>query len=61
MYSRTTNEDGSYNARCLDCFLTIAASVEFEAELDRLEAGHLCPEKVLAQIAAQKQVDTARG
>ena len=60
MYSRTLNDDGSYNTRCLDCLLTIAASVASEAELEGLEAGHLCPEKVLAQIAAQKQVDTAR-
>jgi hypothetical protein len=50
MYSRTQNENGSYNSRCLDCLLTIAFSVESEEELERLEAEHLCPEKVLAQM-----------
>ncbi|HEV2327126.1 MAG TPA: hypothetical protein VGS10_24515 [Terracidiphilus sp.] len=60
MYHRSQNENGSYNSRCLDCFLTIAFSVESERDLDRLEAQHLCPEKVLAlmfaaQCAAEKQ------
>ncbi len=52
MYSRTQNENGSYNTRCLDCFMTIASCVETEAELDQREAHHLCPEKVLAQLLA---------
>ena len=55
MYSRTQNENGSYNTRCLDCFMTIAACVETEAELDQREAHHLCPERVLAQLLAQER------
>lgn len=54
MYSRTQNENGSYNTRCLDCFLTIASSIESEDELDRLEARHICPEKALAWLFAQQ-------
>lgn len=52
MYSRTQNENGTFNTRCLDCFLTVATSVETEEELERLELGHMCPEKVLAQLLA---------
>ncbi len=59
MYSRTQNENGSYNTRCLDCFMTIASSVETEKELDRVEARHLCPEKVLAQLLAQSKAPEA--
>ncbi len=54
MYSHTQNENGSYNTRCLDCFMTIASCVETEKELDLVEARHLCPEKVLAQLLAQR-------
>lgn len=54
MYSRTQNENGSYNTLCLDCFMTVAAWVETEKELDLVEARHLCPEKVLAQLLAQR-------
>jgi hypothetical protein len=53
MYNRSQNENGSWNSRCLDCFLTIASSIESEADLDALEARHLCPEKVLSWLAAQ--------
>lgn len=55
MYHHTQNENGSYNSRCLDCFLTIAFSVNSEAELERLEAQHLCLEKVLARAFAAQQ------
>ncbi|HEV2134394.1 MAG TPA: hypothetical protein VGR47_09025 [Terracidiphilus sp.] len=59
MYHRTQNENGSFNSRCLDCFLTIAFCVVSEKELDRLEAEHLCLEKVLAQLyAAQHPTGT---
>ncbi len=53
MYSRTQNENGSYNTRCLYCFLTIASDVETETELDRLEARHICPERALAELLEQ--------
>lgn len=50
MYSRTQNENGTYNTRCLFCFMTIASSVETDVELDRLEARHICPERALAEL-----------
>ena len=52
MYQRTQNENGSYNSRCLDCFLTIAFCVDSEEDLERLETHHVCPEKALAQLLA---------
>jgi hypothetical protein len=55
MYSRTQNENGSYNTRCLDCFLTIAANVETEEELREREAHHMCPEKALAMLLKQER------
>ncbi len=54
MYTRTQNENGSWNTRCLDCFLTIASSVESESALDAIEARHICPEKALSWLAAQE-------
>jgi hypothetical protein len=50
MYSRTQNENGSYDTRCLYCFMTIASAVETEKELDQLEARHICPERALAEL-----------
>ena len=54
MYSRTQNDNGSYNTRCLYCFLTVASAVESEQELDQIELNHICPEKVLSQLLAQR-------
>ncbi len=54
MYSRTQNENGTFNTRCLDCLLTVATSVETEEELELLEVRHMCPEKALAQLLAGK-------
>jgi len=50
MYSRTQNENGTYNTRCLYCFMTIASSVETEEETDKLEQRHICPERALAEL-----------
>jgi hypothetical protein len=50
MYSRTQNENGTYNTRCLYCFMTIASSVEIDKELGELEARHICPERALAEL-----------
>jgi hypothetical protein len=50
MYSRSRNENGSSNTRCLYCFLAVASDVETAIELDRVEATHICPEKALAQL-----------
>ncbi|MGA2349092.1 MAG: hypothetical protein ABSF70_01555 [Terracidiphilus sp.] len=52
MYSRTQNENGTYNTRCLYCFMTIAFCVESEAGLAQLEARHICPERALAELLA---------
>lgn len=60
MYSRTQNENGSYNTRCLDCFRTIAWCMETEQELEQVEARHLCPEKVLARLLVQEQAQEER-
>jgi hypothetical protein len=59
MYSRTQNENGSYNTRCLDCFLTVASCIETEKELDQIERHHICPEKALAQLLAQERAHQA--
>jgi hypothetical protein len=50
MYSHTQNENGTYNTRCLFCFLTVSSAVETEEELSSLEARHICPEMVLADL-----------
>ena len=55
MYSRTQNDNGSFNTRCLDCFMTVASCVETEQELERVEAHHICPEKVLTELLAQEK------
>ena len=60
MYSHTQNEDGSYSTRCLDCFMTIATSVEIDDELKVLEARHICPERALAQLLAQERSIAAK-
>jgi hypothetical protein len=59
MYSRTQNDNGSINTRCLDCFMTVASSVETEEELGRIEAHHFCPEKALAELLAQERAAEA--
>ncbi len=53
MYNRTQNENGTYNTRCLHCFMTIASSVATEKDLAPLEARHICPERALAALLEQ--------
>jgi hypothetical protein len=60
MYSRSQNDNGTYNSRCLDCFMTIASSVETEEELAVDERRHICPEKALANLLAQEIAREAR-
>jgi hypothetical protein len=55
MYNRTQNENGSFNTRCLDCFMTVASCLESEQALERVETHHVCPEKALAQLLAQEK------
>lgn len=54
MFSHTQNENGTYNTRCLHCFMTIASSVESLEKLERVEAQHVCPEKALADLLAHR-------
>ncbi|MGO9318253.1 MAG: hypothetical protein ACLPXT_07920 [Terracidiphilus sp.] len=60
MYSRTQNENGTYNTRCLYCFMTIASSVEKDKELDNIEARHICPERALAALLQQEKTVESR-
>jgi hypothetical protein len=55
MFSRSQNDNTTFNTRCLYCFLTIASDVESSGELDRLEAKHICPEKALARMLANEE------
>ena len=55
MYNRTQNDNGTYNTRCLFCFMTIASSVELAGELDRLERRHICPERALTELLEQER------
>ena len=50
MYSRTQNENGTFNTRCLYCLLTVASAVESEEDLERVESHHMCPERALAEL-----------
>ena len=52
MYSRTSNDDGSLNSRCLYCFVTVASHAETPNEIEHVEARHICPEKALAELLA---------
>lgn len=54
MYSRSQNDNGTYNTRCLHCFMTVASAVETTAELDQLERKHVCPERALSELLEQK-------
>jgi len=60
MYSRTQNDNGTYNTRCLFCFMTIASSIEIDKELDRLEARHICPERALAELLELEKANESR-
>jgi len=54
MYSRSKNEGGSLNTRCLYCFRTIASDVETIGELELIEVRHICPEMALSQWLEQQ-------
>lgn len=62
MYSRTQNENGTYNTRCLHCFMTIAWSLETDEELAQVEKKHICPERALAELLEkQKSLIASKG
>ena len=54
MFSHTQNDNGTYNTRCLYCFMTIVSSVESPEELEQVEAHHICPEKALSDLLASR-------
>ena len=54
MYNQTQNENGTYNTRCLYCFLTVASAIETKEELEQLECHHVCPERALSELLAAK-------
>ncbi len=54
MFSHSQNENGTYNTRCLDCFMTIASSVESLEKLERVEIQHVCLEKALADLLSSR-------
>jgi len=54
MFSQTQNDNGTYNTRCLYCFMTIASSIETLEELERVETHHICPEKALADLLSRQ-------
>ena len=59
MYSRTQNDNGTYNTRCLDCMMTVASSVETEGDLERMELQHMCPERALSQLLRKESAIAA--
>ena len=54
MYNRTQNDNGTYNTRCLFCFMTVATAIETAEELDGVETKHICPERALADLLARQ-------
>ncbi|WP_162601388.1 hypothetical protein [Occallatibacter savannae] len=61
MYSRTQNDNGTFNTMCLDCLRTIARSVENETDLELLEMRHVCPEKALMRLVSAKKNSERHG
>jgi hypothetical protein len=54
MYSRTSNDNGSLNSRCLCCFVTISSEADSTTDLDEIEVRHICPEKALAYLLVRR-------
>lgn len=59
MYSRSQNENGTFNTRCLYCLLTVATAVESETELEKIETFHMCPERALSELIAGRSTAEA--
>jgi hypothetical protein len=60
MYSRTQNENGTFNTRCLYCFMTVASAVDSDTDLDKMEEHHVCTERALAEMLAHSSVAEER-
>ena len=57
MFYHTQNENGTYNTLCLYCFMTVASAVESKEDLEKVEAGHMCPEHVLSELQLMGDCD----
>ncbi|HUB29101.1 MAG TPA: hypothetical protein VL967_05360 [Terracidiphilus sp.] len=57
MYSRSQNDNTTFNSRCLYCFMTIASDLPGLMEVERAEATHICPEKALARMLANEEAE----
>ena len=53
MFSHTQNENGTYNTRCLYCFMTVASAVESVGEIEKLETHHFCLERALSELLSR--------
>jgi len=53
MFSHTQNDNGTYNTRCLFCFMTVASAIESLEELEQLEIHHICLERALADLLSR--------
>jgi hypothetical protein len=58
MYSRTQNENGTFNTRCLYCFMTVASAVESCEDLLCCAAHHMCPERALSELLAHRVTES---
>jgi hypothetical protein len=54
MFSHTQNENGTYNTRCLYCFMTVASAIESTELMESVETSHICPERALAELLARE-------
>jgi hypothetical protein len=57
MFSHTQNENGTYNTRCLYCFMTVASAVESVEEIEKVETHHFCPERALSELLARRSAE----
>lgn len=58
MYSRTQNENGTFNSKCLYCFMTVATAIEDERALEQVEGQHMCVEKQLLELMRSPRTTT---
>lgn len=56
MFSHTQNDNGTYNTRCLYCFMTIASSLVSIEDIALVETRHICPERALAELLAHDRL-----
>lgn len=57
MYNRTQNENGTYNTLCLHCFMTVASALESNDDMERVEAKHMCLERMISELVTLGDCD----